>query len=73
MNECLNIRVNLANCPCTYPCDMRGKCCECVRNHRAHNELPACYFQPEIEKTYDRSIEKFLSLYKQQTNPLKNL
>jgi hypothetical protein len=25
-------------------------------------ELPACYFPAEIERTYDRSIERFISL-----------
>jgi len=25
-------------------------------------ELPACYFPDDIEKTYDRSIENFVSL-----------
>jgi hypothetical protein len=23
-------------------------------------ELPACYFTPEVERTYDRSIARFL-------------
>jgi hypothetical protein len=25
--------------------------------------LPACYFPNDIEKTYNRSVEKFLSLH----------
>ncbi|MEM2971435.1 MAG: hypothetical protein QW270_03315 [Candidatus Bathyarchaeia archaeon] len=64
MGECLNLQINLRECPCTYPCDLKGKCCECLRHHRAHSELPACYFPLEVEKTYDRSIKRFLSLYK---------
>jgi len=52
---------NLQNCPCTYSgCEKKGKCCECVREHRENGELPACYFSKEAEKTFDRSIEKFI-------------
>jgi hypothetical protein len=64
MSECPNLKTNLKGCSCTYQCDLRGRCCECIRNHRAHNELPACYFPLEVEKTYDRSIRKFVSLHK---------
>jgi hypothetical protein len=64
MGECPNLRVNLAGCPCTYGCDLKGRCCECVRSHRLHGELPACYFPPDVEKTYDRSIKRFVSLHK---------
>ncbi|MDO8885685.1 DUF6485 family protein [Candidatus Oleimmundimicrobium sp.] len=52
-------------CNCTYePCSRKGKCCECVAYHRDRGELPGCFFPPEVEKTYDRSIERFVSLYK---------
>ncbi|MEM2912899.1 MAG: DUF6485 family protein [Candidatus Bathyarchaeia archaeon] len=61
---CPNIEINLRDCPCTYPCDIKGKCCECILQHRKHRELPACYFPPEVERTYDRSIRRFVSLYK---------
>ncbi len=27
------------------------------------NELPACCFPPEVEKTYDRSFRKFIEVY----------
>jgi len=51
-------------CNCTYePCSRKGICCECIRYHRELGELPACYFPPEIERTYDRSIERFISLH----------
>ncbi|MFH1054746.1 MAG: DUF6485 family protein [Candidatus Altiarchaeota archaeon] len=52
-------RENLKDCNCTYPCERRGLCCECVRYHRSRNEIPACYFSPEKEKTYDRSIRGY--------------
>jgi hypothetical protein len=51
---------NKKDCPCTYECSKKGMCCECVRYHRERNELPACYFSEEAEKTYDRSKEKFI-------------
>jgi len=59
---------NLKSCPCTYlpagrqgpDCPRKGICCECLKYHRKNNELPACYFSPEAEKTFDRSIEKFI-------------
>ena len=52
---------NLKNCNCTYePCSRKGKCCECLVYHKRLGELPACYFSPEVERTFDRSIECFL-------------
>jgi hypothetical protein len=27
-------------------------------------ELPGCLFPPEVERTYDRSIDKFIETYK---------
>ncbi|MDD5606354.1 MAG: DUF6485 family protein [Candidatus Pacebacteria bacterium] len=52
---------NLKNCPCSYSeCSKKGICCECIKYHRGKKELPACYFSLEAEKTYDRSIEKFI-------------
>ena len=57
--EC-NIDKNNTACNCTYePCPRKGKCCECIRYHLAMDELPACVFPPEIEKTFDRSFERF--------------
>jgi len=64
MKECLNLEENKKRCSCTYePCSRKGTCCECIRYHWKMNELPACMFSPEIEKTYDRSIEKFVSFH----------
>jgi len=64
--DCPNIQVNLQHCTCTYiSCEKRGKCCECIRYHRERGELPGCLFPPEIEKTYDRTIEKFVEIHKQ--------
>ena len=54
-------------CPCTYPgCPRKGKCCECLKYHLSNDELPACCFPPEIEKTYDRTIENFIRVYKEK-------
>ena len=63
MSDCPNLEENLKNCNCTYTaCGKRGKCCECLRSHLRAGELPGCCFPPEVEKTYDRSIQRFVSL-----------
>jgi hypothetical protein len=51
---------NKQSCNCTYDCEKKGLCCECVSYHRKRNELPACYFDSKAEKVYDRSIEAFI-------------
>ncbi|NPV00767.1 MAG: hypothetical protein HPY53_05230 [Brevinematales bacterium] len=57
--ECGKSR-NLKNCACSYPsCERKGLCCECVEYHRRNDELPACFFPPGIERTYDRSYRRF--------------
>jgi len=58
--EC-NKEENLKDCSCTYSdCSRKGMCCECLSYHLSNNELPACCFSEEAEKTYDRSIENFI-------------
>lgn len=53
----------LKECTCTYPgCPRKGKCCACIKHHREHGELPACFFPEEVEKNYDRGIELFCQL-----------
>jgi hypothetical protein len=65
MKQCDNLNANLAFCNCTYePCERKGKCCECLRYHQKSKELPACFFPKEVEKTYDRSLRRFLECYK---------
>jgi len=55
---------NKTNCGCTYePCSRKGMCCECLRYHFKMNELPGCLFPPEVERTYDRSIQRFIACY----------
>ncbi|MFO8101473.1 MAG: DUF6485 family protein [Dehalococcoidia bacterium] len=62
--EC-NIEANLQRCNCTYePCSRKGKCCECIAYHWRMKELPACLFPDDVEKTYDRSIRRFIEVYK---------
>lgn len=61
--EC-NIDRNLEHCTCTYePCSRKGVCCECIQYHRRMGELPGCLFPPEVERTYDRSIERFVEIH----------
>ena len=64
--ECPNLKQNLEKCNCTYPgCDKKGKCCECIQYHLAMNQLPACCFPDDVEKTFDRSFEAFVKSIKQ--------
>ncbi len=56
---------NTYRCNCTYPCEKKGMCCECLRYHMSRQEVPACFFPDEIEKTYDRSIENFIKIFKE--------
>jgi hypothetical protein len=63
MREC-KVDQNRADCPCTYePCSRKGLCCECIKYHWSYGELPACVFPPEVERTYDRSIARFIATY----------
>lgn len=60
--ECMNSKANLENCACTYTaCGRRGRCCECLQSHLSAGELPGCCFPPEVERTYDRSIARFIA------------
>lgn len=55
---------NVKKCPCTYSgCSRKGICCECLNYHLSSNELPACCFTPDAEKTYDRRFEKFIEVH----------
>jgi len=65
MAEC-KININKKKCNCTYPCDKKGMCCECISYHRNRGELPACYFPDDIEKTYDRTVENFIKIVKER-------
>lgn len=59
------IEKNLKNCNCSYPCDKKGACCECLAYHRKNKQLPACFFPDDEEKKYDRSIKNFVKLYQE--------
>jgi hypothetical protein len=51
----------MKSCTCSYPsCSRKGMCCECIRHHRENGEIPGCLFPKDAEKTYDRSVRKFL-------------
>ena len=59
MAECSNKQ----KCSCTYSgCERHGRCCECLSYPLRSRELPACCFPPAVEKTYDRSIKKFVEI-----------
>jgi hypothetical protein len=56
--------LNLEHCNCSYEgCPRKGLCCECLKHHLSKNELPACCFPDDIERTYDRSFEKFIEIH----------
>ena len=57
---------NKQYCNCSYPCSRLGSCCDCLHYHRRMWQLPACFFPDDFEKTYDRSIDSFIELYKKR-------
>ena len=62
--RCGNIEENVERCPCTYEgCPRHGSCCECLRYHLENRELPACAFPADVEKTWDRSFERFIKTH----------
>ncbi len=64
--EC-QIETNKIRCTCTYePCERKGKCCDCLTYHWEQGQLPGCIFPPEVEKTYDRSLKRFIEVYKKR-------
>jgi Domain of unknown function (DUF6485) len=65
MPEC-KAEKNKKNCNCTYPCSRKGVCCECLSYHKARDELPACFFSSDDERTYDRSIDAFIKGYQRR-------
>ncbi|MEN8119169.1 MAG: DUF6485 family protein [Bacteroidota bacterium] len=55
--------INLQKCNCSYgSCNKTGICCDCISYHLRMRELPACAFPDDVEKTYNRSFEKFAEL-----------
>jgi len=62
--EC-NIEKTLTRCNCTYePCPRKGRCCDCIAYHLKMDELPACAFPADVERTFDRSFDRFVSLHR---------
>jgi len=60
--DCKQTR-NKKDCNCSYePCSRKGVCCECIRYHLRSRELPACFFPDNVERSYDRSFERFAKL-----------
>ncbi len=66
MKECRE-KINLSQCNCSWePCSRKGICCECLSYHWRNRELPACLFPDDVERTYDRSLRRFIQIYKNQ-------
>ncbi len=56
---------NKLKCTCTYePCERKGICCECIAYHRRSDELPGCLFSADVERTYDRSVARFVAAHR---------
>jgi hypothetical protein len=56
---------NKLKCTCTYePCERKGICCDCIAYHWRSDELPGCLFSPEVERTYDRSVARFVATHR---------
>ncbi|MGC8864014.1 MAG: DUF6485 family protein [Armatimonadota bacterium] len=59
---CDNLEANIKKCNCSYSgCSRHGKCCECLHYHLSMNQLPACCFPDDVERTYDRSFARFIA------------
>jgi len=66
MAEC-KVEQNQSRCNCSYnPCSRKGICCECLNYHLSMGQFPACLFPEDVERTYDRSIEKFVKTYQER-------
>jgi len=64
--SCDKQKTNAAKCNCTYAgCPRHGKCCECLGYHLGNQELPACAFPNDVEKSYDRSFSRFVQVCKE--------
>ena len=62
--DCPQYETNMENCNCSYEgCSRKGNCCECLQHHLAAKQLPACCFPDDVEKTYDRSFQRFAQLH----------
>ncbi len=57
--------LNKKKCNCSYdPCAKKGICCECLTYHLDMEELPACCFPDNVERSWDRSFKKFVEIHK---------
>ncbi len=66
MKEC-NVEKNKDRCNCTYePCGRKGVCCECISYHWGMGQFPACLFPDDVEKSWDRSVERFIEAYQER-------
>ena len=66
MTKC-NTDSNMKRCNCSYePCSRKGKCCDCLSYHWNMGQLPACMFPDDVERTWDRSVERFISTYNER-------
>jgi len=62
--DCQNKDRNAGKCTCTYAgCPRHAVCCDCLHYHLAKQQLPACCFPADVEKTFDRSFKRFIQAW----------
>ena len=67
MDKCLRQNQNKKRCNCSYePCSKKGICCECIQYHLSRQELPACAFPDDVERSWDRSFRRFVEVCKEK-------
>ena len=63
--ECSNESKNLAGCGCSYPgCPAKGALLRVFAVSFEKQELPACCFPADVERTSDRSFKRFAQIHK---------
>lgn len=63
--NCEKLKDNRNFCNCSYEgCSRQGNCCACLQYHIPRRELPACAFPDDVEKSWDRSFERFIRAWK---------
>lgn len=59
------IDLNNKSCNCSYEsCARKRKCCDCIADDLESDELLVCCFPDDVERSNDRSVARFFSLYR---------
>jgi len=55
------------NVPVPITVNAAASAVECVEHHRQRQQIPACFFPADVEKTYDRSFARFIKACQENT------